>query len=385
MRFMKTALVHDWLTGFGGGEKVLEALHDLFPSPIYTLVKNNKKLKNTYFEDKEVYTSFLQSFPFAERQHRYYLPFFPLAIEQFDLRDKELILSCSHAVAKGVLTHAMQLHICYCFTPMRYAWDLQSVYTDGLSFIKKWTVKRVLHSLRKWDVTSSPRVDVFVAISQHVAKRIQKIYRREASVIYPPVQTQDFQISSSREDYYITCSRLVPYKRVDLIIEAFKRMPDKKLLVIGDGPEKKKISSASTKNIEILGALPQAQLSDYLSKAKAFIFAAEEDFGISVVEAQACGVPVLAYGKGGALETVKPNETGLFFSEQTPEAIREAVNCFEKKQSNFDPLSIKAHAERFSTARFKKEFASFVNEEMRNFYENHHPGRREGHSSLAYF
>ena len=365
---MKTALVHDWLTGWGGGEKVLEAIYELYPAKIHTLVKNPKKLIGSCFAHAEIDTSFIQSLPFAKKLYRNYLPFFPLAIEQFDMSEYDLVLSTSHAVAKGVLTHSNQLHICYCHSPMRYAWDLYPFHMSHVSGIKKKLAQIVLHSLRKWDYISSSRVDAFIANSSHVARRIRKIYGREAHVIYPPVDTDLFNISSDKQDYYITYSRLVPYKKIDLIVEAFSSMQDKKLIVIGNGPEMPIIKSKATKNIEILGYQSNERVKSLLSKAKAFIFAAEEDFGIVMVEALAAGVPVIAFEKGASKEIIKEDVSGLFFPRQDVDSIRDAIKDFEMKEGKFDPQYIKSSSERFSRERFKKEYAQFIDLKKQEFF-----------------
>ena len=365
---MKTALVHDWLTGVGGGERVLESIYDLYPSKIHALIKNPDKLKGTFFEDKEIETSFIQNLPFAKKQYRNYLPFFPLAIEQFDLSSFDLILSTSHAVAKGVLTSPGQLHICYCFTPMRYAWDLYQFHISHLSGLKRPIASYILHAMRKWDALSAPRVDEFITISHYVAKRIKKIYGRQAPVIYPPVNTKAFFISDKKDGYYITYSRLVPYKKIDLIVSAFAKMPDKKLLVIGDGPEMARIKSVASPNIELLGYQPDSVVTSLLASAKAFIFAAEEDFGIVMVEALASGIPVIAFGKGASREIVNEGKSGMFFKEQTIPSLCEAVCLFEKCQDQFNPYIIKDSAERFNQDRFKQEFRLFVEEKSKAFY-----------------
>lgn len=360
---MKTALVHDWLVGIGGAEKVLQSIAELYPSPIYTLVKNEKKLKGTYFADQKLESSFLQKLPGSARYFRNFLPLFPLAIEQFDLKNYDVIFSSSHAVAKGVKTYPHQLHICYCHTPMRYAWDLYHQYLKDLKSLKKLAVKWSLQYLRNWDIASVDRVDHFIANSHYVRERIKKTYQREAELIYPPVSTHLFSINPKREDYYITVSRLVPYKRVDLIVDAFSKL-GKTLLVIGEGPDLNKIKAKAFKNIQLLGSQSDAAIAELVSKAKAFVFAAEEDFGIALVEAQAAGVPVIAFGKGGALETVIHKKTGLFFGEQSVEAIVEAVCSFELMQGEFDPYFIKQHAEIFNEQRFKDQFKAFVDSKI---------------------
>ena len=368
---MKIALVHDWLTTIGGAERVLESIYELFPSPIYTLVKNEKILKGSILEKAEIHTSFIHKLPKAKTKYRNYLMFFPLAIEQFDLSDYDVIISSSHAVAKGILVNSNQLHICYCHTPIRYAWDLYHKYLKEVNFlkgIKGAIAKLVLHYLRIWDVTTANRVDYFVANSNYVAKRIKRVYGREATVIYPPVDIEKFEVSTSKENFYLTVGRMVPYKKIDLIVEAFSRMPDKKLIVIGIGPDYRKIKKKSGKNVELLGYQPFEILKDYMQKAKAFIFAAEEDFGIAPVEAQACGTPVIAYGRGGAMETVIEGKTGTIFKEQTVESLVEAIRNFEKEEDMFDPLEIRRNAERFSKKRFKRELKIFVDKKVEEFF-----------------
>jgi glycosyltransferase involved in cell wall biosynthesis len=361
---MKVAHVYDWLVTMGGGERTLAALLEIYPAPIHTLVHDP-----LYFADQEVHPSFLQKFPFAKRLYRYYLPFFPLAIEQFDLNDYDLVISSSHAVSKGVLTHMHQLHLCYCLTPVRYAWDLTHRYLEGLSGLQKFIAQMTLHYLRNWDVASAGRVDHFAAISQHVARRIKKVYGKPAEVIYPPVDVELIPFQSQAQDFYLTVSRMVPYKRLDLIVEAFSYLPHQRLVVIGDGPEMKKIKAKAGKNIEILGHQPDAVVRDYLGKAKGFIFAAEEDFGIVVLEAQAAGTPVIALGKGGALETVIPQRTGIFFDEQTVASLLDAIQKFEKM--SFDPEVVREHAQQFNRLRFQREFKQFVEKKL----EEHHESR----------
>lgn len=369
---MKTVLVHDWLVGTGGGENVLEDILEVFPSDVYTLVYDKDAMGQSSICNNPIYTSFIQKFPKSRSNHQIYLPFFSHAIEQFDLSKYDLILSSSHCVAKGVITNNEQLHICYCHTPMRYAWDLYHQYMNESKLnrgIKGKIVKAVLHYLRLWDLSSSFRVDHFIANSKYVAKRINKIYRREATVIYPPVDTDYFSYCSKKEKYYLTASRLVPYKRIDLIVEAFSSMPDKKLLVIGDGPEMKKIKSKASSNIEILGYVEKDKMKQYFQKAKAFVFAALEDFGIVPVEVQSCGTPVIAYNKGGVKETVIENKTGVFFSSQDVDSIKQAVKNFESKEDKFILEDIRTHAEAFSKKRFKNEYESFVRQKYLEFCE----------------
>jgi glycosyltransferase involved in cell wall biosynthesis len=349
---MKTALVHDWLVTRGGAENVLEEIYNLYPSPIFTLLHNN------LMPDKTVHTSFLQKVPFASSFHRYLLPLFPTAIEQFDLSEFDLILSSSHAVAKGVKRREGQLHICYCHTPMRYAWDLEKQYVEGLGSLKRVAAKAVLKRLRNWDLKSSDRVDEFIANSCYVKSRIERVYGREAQVIYPPVATDRFFLSKQKEDFYVTLCRLVSYKRVDVMVEAFRRMPHRKLIVIGDGPEREKLEKMAPPNVEFKRGLSDEQVARHLSVAKGFIFAAEEDFGIAPVEAQASGTAVIAYGKGGVLESVVEGKTGLFFKEQTAQSLEEAVERFERCQ--FDGERVQEQARKFGVERFRREFKHFI-------------------------
>ncbi|GAB6078678.1 glycosyltransferase family 4 protein [Hydrogenobaculum acidophilum] len=368
---MKIALIHDWLITLGGAEKALEAIYELYPSNIYTLVKDDDNLKKSVFENAIIETSFIQKLPKAKKLYRNYLPLFPFAIEQFDLSGYDVVISSSHAVAKGVLTSSSQLHICYCYTPIRYAWDLYYDYLkeSGLDKgLKSLIARYILHKIRLWDIVSSNRVDHFVAISNYIAKRIKKVYGKNATVIYPPVDVDKFDVYTKKENFYITASRFVPYKKIDLIVEAFSKMPEKRLVVIGDGPDFEKVKEKTSKNVELLGYQPFEVLKDYMKRAKAFVFAAEEDFGIAPVEAQACGTPVVAYGKGGASETVIDGETGIFFKNQSTEDIIEAIKRFEKIEDSFYAFKIRKNAERFSKDRFKKEFKEFVDKKIDEFF-----------------
>jgi len=361
---LKVALIQDWLTVIGGSEYVFKEIASLYPdADIYTLVARDETIKSLGLENHKVTTSFIQNLPFAKTKYRNYLPLFPLAVEQFDLSSYDLIISSSHAVAKGVLTHAGQVHVCYCHSPMRYAWDLyhQYIKESGLnSGIKGFFAKVVLHRIRQWDIASTNRVDYFISNSNYIGRRIKKVYNRDSVTIYPNVAVQNFEVSLEREDFYFTCSRMVPYKKIDVIVEAFNQMPDKKLIVIGDGPDFKKIKKIAGDNIILMGYQPFEILKQHLSKAKAFVFAAEEDFGIIPVEAQACGTPVIAYGKGGVTETVIQNKTGVYFNKQSPASIVEAVNLFENNSEKYDHTEIAKHAARFSTQRFKTEISNYL-------------------------
>ncbi|MBI4689732.1 MAG: glycosyltransferase family 4 protein [Nitrospirae bacterium] len=361
---MKVAVVHDWLVIYAGAEKQLEQILRLFPdADLYSVIDFLRDDERGFILNKRANTSFIQRLPFAKTKYRNYLPLMPLAIEQLDLSGYDLIISSSYAVSKGVLTDSNQLHICYCCSPMRYAWDLYHQYLNetGLNRgVKGKIAQLILHYIRMWDFIAANRVDHFIAISKYISKRIKKVYGRDSTIIYPPVYIDEFELCAKKEDFYLTASRMVPYKRVDLIAEAFSRMPDKKLVILGDGPEMGKVKARAGKNVEILGHKTFDVLKDYMQRAKAFVFAAEEDFGITPVEAQACGTPVIAFEKGGILESVIENKTGIFFKEQTVEGLIEAVNDFEKKQDKFDYNEIRKNAERFDKERFNREFKEFV-------------------------
>lgn len=365
---LKVALVQEWLTVIGGSEKVFKEIAALFPqADIYTLVAMDETIQKLGFQNRRVYTSFIQNLPMAKKKYRSYLPLFPLAIEQFDLSGYDLIISSSHAVAKGVLTNSNQLHICYCHSPIRYAWDLHHQYLreSGLhKGLKGFLAKYLLHRIRTWDIISTNRVDHFISNSDYIGRRIKKVYGRSSKTIYPNVAVEDFDLVSKKEDYYFSCSRFVPYKKMDLIVRAFAGMPDKKLIVIGGGPDFEKTRKIATSNVTMMGEQPFSVLREHMSKAKAFLFAAEEDFGIVPVEAQACGTPVIAYGKGGLKETVVPGVTGILYGEQTEEALRAAIAQFEQNPSAFDPQAIREHALRFSTARFKAEIFAYINSHL---------------------
>lgn len=364
---MKKALVQDWYYVNGGAEKVIHSINNIWDDfNHYALIDFlNEEDRAFILKGKQAKTSFIQKLPTAKSNHRKFLQLFPYAIEQFDLSEYDLIVSSSGFVSKGVLTHQNQTHICYCHSPMRYAWDLYHSYLKDVGLnkgLKGMYVKYVLHKLRLWDIASLNRVDHFVANSNHIARRIKKVYNREAEVIYPPVDINKFQLETNKEDYYLTASRMVPHKKIKIIAQAFSKMKDKKLIILGDGPEMKQIKSFATSNIELLGHVEYQDLVSYLQKAKAFVFAAEEDFGIAPVEAQACGTPVICLGKGGCAETIINKETGLFFYNQDHEDIIEAVKAFEK--IDFDYNVVRNNAIRFSKERFEKEFEAFVNSKV---------------------
>jgi len=368
---MRVALVHDWFTVYAGAERVVEQVLRVLPqADVCALVDFLEGEARGFLQGKSVRVSFIQGLPKARQHYRAYLPLMPLAIEQFDLRGYDLVISSSHAVAKGIITGPDQLHICMCYSPMRYAWDLQHQYLkeSGLERgVKSWLARLLLHYLRLWDSRTANGVDVFIAISRYIARRILKVYRREAEVIYPPVDVEAFTLRQDKEDFYLTASRMVPYKRIDLIVEAFSQMPNKRLVVIGDGPEMPKVRAKAGPNVTLLGYQPFEVLRDYMQRAKAFVFAAEEDFGIAPVEAQACGTPVIAFGKGGAAETVVAGETGVFFQDQNVSSLIKAIEEFEKLR--FDPLRVRKNAERFSSERFRREFAALIEREWSRFKE----------------
>jgi glycosyltransferase involved in cell wall biosynthesis len=380
----KVAIVHEWFVTYAGSERVVEQILQLYPeADLFSLVDFLPQDQRGFIQNKAVHTSFIQKLPLARGGFRRYLPLMPLAAEQFDLSGYDLIISSSHAVAKGVITGPDQLHVSYVHSPIRYAWDLQHQYLKGSGLergFKGALARTTLHYLRTWDTRTANGVDCFAANSSFIARRIRKVYRREAKVIYPPVNVAAFPLREDKEEFYLTASRMTPYKRMELIARAFADMPDKHLVVIGDGPDFDKVKRIAGPNVRLLGYQPSEVLRDYLQRAKAFVFAAEEDFGIVPVEAQACGTPVIAYGKGGALETVRGLEadvpTGVFFLEQSTAAIREAVGKLEANYGRFDPRALHEQAQRFSPGRFRREFADFVNAAWQAFRAEQPPPRR---------
>ncbi|HEY6677214.1 MAG TPA: glycosyltransferase family 4 protein [Terrimicrobium sp.] len=358
----KIAIVHDWLPLYGGAERVLEQILLVLPqADIFSMIDAIPPGQRGFLQNKPVTTSFVQRLPGAKTRYRSYFPIMPLAVEQFDLSPYDLVISSSYSFAKGVLTGPDQRHLCYCHSPIRYAWDMQHQYLEqsGLSKgLKSFIVRFLLHYVRLWDYRTAAGVDAFAANSAYIARRIMKVYRREAEVIYPPVAIDNFQIEERKEDFYLTASRMVPYKKMDLIAEAFSRMPEKKLIIIGDGPEMDKVRAKSGSNVELLGYRDNATLRSHLQRAKAFVFVAEEDFGIVPVEAQACGTPVIAFGRGGVAETVIPGKTGILFYEQSAESLAGAVRLFET--GTFSPAEIRQQAEKFSAEVFRRRFSDFV-------------------------
>ncbi len=381
---MKVALVHDWLTGMRGGEKVLEVFCELFPDAhLYTLLHNKGSLCYT-IESMDIRTSFIQKLPFIRGKYRHLLPIFPAAIERFDLRGYDLVLSSSHCVAKGVLTGSDTLHVCYCFTPMRYIWDLYNLYfgKERAGTITRLSTSLVLNYLRKWDVSSSKRVNKFVAISKYIADRIKRNYGRESDIIFPPVDCSYFKPKPANGDFYLMVSPLAPNKRVDIAIESFNKL-GLPLKIIGSGQEERKLQSMAGKNVELMGWQPDDVVRNHYVNCKALIFPGVEDFGIVPLEAQACGKPVIAYAKGGALETIVPldkdklniksqngqsnNATGLFFYEQTPESLAHAVHSFEERKDLFDKQVIRKNAESFDRKIFKDNIKNYIEKKYHEF------------------
>jgi glycosyltransferase involved in cell wall biosynthesis len=370
---VKIAVVHDWLVVSGGAEKVLRQILECFPNAdVFTLVD--------FLEDREcikdarVHTSFIQKLPAAKKRYRSYLPLMPLAIEQLDLSGYDLVISSSYAVAKGVLTGPDQLHISYVHSPVRYAWDLQHQYLQesGLNKgLKSVFARFLLHYIRNWDARSANGVDYLIANSHFIGRRIRKAYQRESTVIYPPVDVRSIPMRAQKDDFYLTASRMVPYKRINLIVEAFTKTPERRLVVIGDGPDMAKIRAIAGPNVTIMGYQPFEVLRDHMQRARAFVYAAEEDFGISIIEAQAAGTPVVTFGKGGALETVigipRERPTGVFFKEPTADSLIDAVERFERNAHVFDPRVCRENAERFSTEKFRASFRAFVEVRLARF------------------
>lgn len=370
---MKIAIVHDWLVTYAGAERVLEQMLKVFPdADLFSMVDFLPEEERDFILNKPVKTSFIQKLPKAKTKYRNYLPLMPLAVEQFDLCGYDVVISSSHAVAKAVIIGPDQLHISYVHSPIRYAWDLQHQYLreSGLDKgLKGWVAKYLLHRIRKWDVGTANRVDSYIANSNFIKRRIEKFYRRDSKVIFPPVSVDDFSLIKEKGDFYLTASRMVPYKKMDLIVEAFTQMPDKKLKVIGTGPDFEKIKKLADgyNNIELMGYQPFSVLKEMMQKAKGFVFAAEEDFGITPVEAQACGTPVIGFGKGGLLDTVVPGLTGLFFQEQTTMSLISAINKFES--SSFNPVLIREQALKFSNDSFKENLSHHIAQEWDLFQE----------------
>lgn len=387
---MRVAIVHDWIVGYSGSERVLEQMLEVLPgADLYVVADFVPERERAFLRGRPVRTTFIQRLPFARTKYRSYLPLMPLAVEQLDMSAYDLVVSSSHAVAKGVLTGPDQLHVCMCYSPIRYAWDLQHEYLaeSGLTRgPKSWLARWILHRLRQWDVRTANGVDEFIGISAFIARRISKAYRRPATVIYPPVDTEAFALRESKDDFYLTASRMVPYKRIDLIVEAFSAMPSRRLVVIGDGPDFEKVRAKAGPNVTLLGWQPFDVLRDHLQRARAFLFAAVEDFGIAPVEAQACGTPVIAYGRGAVLETIRARgerPTGVLFDERTPASIAAAVEEFERRAGEFDPAAARENALRFRPERFREEFGACIAAALRAHNERTGRALPPGESAAA--
>lgn len=363
----RIALVHDWFDCVAGSEKVVREMLKCFPHcTVYALIDHLDGQQKQYLGVDAIETSLIQRLPFHKKRFRNYLPLMPFAVEQFDVGDADVVLSSSHAFAKGVLTSSEQLHVSYVHTPIRYAWDLQHEYLrqQGLNWgPKAWLVRAALHYIRNWDRGTADRPDVYVANSHFVAQRIWKTYHRKAHVIYPPVDVQRFTPEHRKENFYLAAGRLVPYKRFDLVVEAFSQVKDAQLFVIGDGSEMAKLKSLAGPNVTLLGYQSDEVLVDYMRRAKGFVFGALEDFGIMPVEAMACGTPVIGLGRGGTRETIVHGKTGLHFESQTPDSLADAIATFQElPEDYFNTDEIRKHAEYFSEERFGAEFQSLVEE-----------------------
>jgi glycosyltransferase involved in cell wall biosynthesis len=388
----RVALVHDWLTTYVGGERVLEQMIELNPTAdLLTSIDVLAEHERGFLRGKRPITTFAQRWPLMRTHYRHYLPLLMLAIEQLDLGDYEVVLSSSASIGKGVLTRPDQLHIAYVHSPMRYAWDMQHQYlrdaglTRGVrGLLARW----LLHKARLWDARTANGVDHFIANSRFIAERIWRVYRREADVIYPPVDVEAFGLCERKDDFYLTASRLVPYKKVPAIVEAFRALPERRLVVVGDGGDMRRAKALAGPNVEILGYQPPAALRDLMQRAQAFVFAAEEDFGIAPVEAQACGTPVIAYARGGALETIRGDAharpTGVFFRSQHPAAIAAAVREFESRQDRIEPRACRESALRFSVGAFREHYGRYVRARWEEFRSGRAPRAERDERRAAY-
>ena len=368
-RRMRIAIVHEWLETFAGSESVLEQLLLCFPeADLFAVVDFMKPKDREFLKGRTVKTSFIQRMPWAKRMFRSYLGLMPLAIEQFDMAGYDLVISSNHAVAKGVITGPDQVHISYVHSPMRYIWDLQSQYLKQSApgwGLKALYVRWLFARLRQWDVSTATHVDFFIANSTYIGRRLKKAYAREASVIHPPVDIETFAPCSEKDDFFLLAGRLVPYKRADLIVESFRSQPNRRLIVVGDGPEAARVRAASrgATNIEFRGQVPKAELIDLMQRARAAVFAAEEDFGITMVEAQACGTPVIAFGRGGVTDIIDEDTnspTGVLFARQDVDSVLDALARFDRVEQDITAEACRTNALRFSRSRFRAEVRSFV-------------------------
>lgn len=356
------AIVHDWLETPGGAELVLRELLAVFPrADVFTMIDQRSPAERGLFGDARITTSWMQKIPAMKRHYRSWLPLMPVALRSLDVSAYDLVISNSHAVAKGVRTHAGQTHVCYCLSPMRYAWDLKTQYLREAGLdrgAKGKLASAMLEKMRMWDLANTPGVDVFVTLSRYIAERIDRAYGRLAIVVYPPVDTEFFTPGDgAHEDYYVTASRFVPYKRIDMIVEAFRHLADRQLVVIGDGPDEAKIRRAAGPNVLLTGRLSREEVRARLRRARAFVFAAEEDFGIAPVEAQACGIPVIAFGSGGAAETIRGLDddapSGVLFAEQSAVSLAEAIQKFESLRPPISAATCRENALRFRAEKFR--------------------------------
>jgi glycosyltransferase involved in cell wall biosynthesis len=376
---MRVAIVHDWLYVIGGAEQVLREILQCYPTAdVFTLFDLLKPADRKKLGFKKSHTSFLQKMPMLGKHHRSYLPLMPIAVEQFDLSNYDLVISSSYAVAKGIITGPDQVHVSYVHSPMRYAWDLQHVYLKESGYetgLKGLIARSILHRMRMWDIRTAHGPDAIITNSQFVARRVKKIYGRDAKVIYPPVTLSRRTMSLPAGNHFLAASRLVPYKRIEPIVRAFNTMPDLKLVVAGEGPESERLRKLAGPNVDFVGFVPDAELRDLMATARAFVFAAEEDFGIVLVEAQSEGAPVLALGRGGARESIAANgrhATGMFFKSADPDSIAGCVRSFIASESAFSRHDCRERANFFSAERFRRQFVQAVDEEMERFHANLH-------------
>lgn len=367
---LKVALVCSWLNQYGGAERVLEVLHEMYPdAPIYTSMYEPKAMPAAY-RQWDIRTSFLQYLPLVKKRHQMFLPLYPLAFKQFDLSGYDLVISNSSAFGHGVFTGPETCHVCYCLTPARFIWNYDEyVKRERINALARRLVPLTLGALRAWDAAAARRVDHMVAISTAVQARIARFYHRDSEIIYPPVDTSRYRISEEIDDYFLIVSRLIPYKRIDLAVRAFTEL-GLPLKVVGDGRDRAALAGMAGPNVEFLGRVPDEEVRRLYSRCRAFIFPGEEDFGLTPIEAMSAGRPVIAYGAGGALDTVVEGETGLLFREPSPEALAQVVRGFDHRQ--FDPIKIRQHALGFDVSLFKERLATFVAERVAE-----HQRRRE--------
>lgn len=372
---MKVAIVHYWFVTWRGGEKVVEQLLDLYPQADVITHVATTEIERAQLAGHRVQRTFVSKLPGAQRLYQKYLPLMPIALEQLDLTEYDLVISSESGPAKNVITHPDALHVCYCHSPMRYAWDMYGLYLAGAGRITRLLMRPLMHYLRTIDVISAARVDHFIANSAFIARRINKCYRRQAAVIHPPVEIDEFECRSSKQDYYLLFGQLTRYKKADLVTAAFLQN-GKRLVVIGEGEQLDALKAEATDRITVLGRQPFPVVKEYLANAKALIFPGVEDFGIVPLEAMASGTPVIAFAKGGALETVIESSdptlaTGLFFHEQSIEAINDAIARFESMPDHISPQACRRQAERFASARFKQEISSFIQSKLRETADSH--------------